>query len=324
MESHVSSSVLTPDAWWLDAPEDDFWRNAECISIYDPRHIWHKSSPRSLLTPRVDTTTNARIKSYLFKDVLQVANDDIFPAGDYEATNGKKKRAYDVSKPGEAEDKDRSLEESKRRAKAKVQDIALCNRFTHMFTWTLNGELIDRYSSDEVYKKVRAFLSNMSQRKNFRYVCIPEYHERKPGEEAPAIHMHGLCILGDVQIVPSLRSDGSQRQTPEGRPIFNMTDWSWGFSTVVPLDVNYERAVAYVTKYITKAESKIFGKWYLSSRTLRKAPDIIPLERMSYEECKDELKIEAGIQQEVNVYLDVKILTEEFRHDDGLRSSGLT
>ena len=39
-----------------------------------------------------------------------------------------------------------------------------------------------------------------------------------------------------------------------------MIDWKWGFSTCVPLDDNYERTVNYVTKYITKAEDKIFGK----------------------------------------------------------------
>lgn len=74
------------------------------------------------------------------------------------------------------------------------------------------------------------------------------------------------------------------------------------------VDADYERAIGYVTKYITKADSKIFGKWYLSSRTLRKAPDIIPLERMNYNEFKDEQKI-AVYRCEMNVYLDVKILS---------------
>lgn len=268
--------------------------------------------PHSLHVPRVDVTTNVRIKSYLSKDVLQVANDSIFPTGDFEPQGGKKRRTYQVSAPGEAEDQERSLEESKRRAKGKVQDIALCNLFTHMFTWTLDGKLIDRYDSEEVYKKVRAFLSNTSQRKGFRYVCIPEYHEQKQGEERPAIHMHGLCMLGDVQIAPALKDDGEQRHTKEGRPIFNMQDWSWGFSTVVPLDENYERAIAYVTKYITKAETKIFGKWYLSSRSLKKSPDIIPLERVSFEEYRDEEKLASGEQHETTVYFDVKIVSEEY------------
>ena len=321
MPNAVSSQVLPPVEWWLDAPDDYLFRTATRISIFDPRHCFHQDAPRTLLNPRVDITTNARIKSYLFKDVLQVSNDDIFSTGNFEASDGKKKRAYDVSKPGEAENKERSLEESKRRAKCKVTDIALCNQFTHMFTWTLNGEKIDRYDKEEVYKKVRTFLSNMTQRKGFRYVCIPEFHTQKEGEEAPAIHMHGLCVLGDVQVAPSIRPDGSQRLTDSGRPIFNMIDWQWGFSTVVPLDADYERAIGYVTKYITKADSKIFGKWYLSSRTLRKAPDIIPLERMNYNEFKDEQKIEAGLQCEMNVYLDVKILSEEFKHDYGFHGS---
>ena len=50
--------------------------------------------PRGLMVPRAETVTNARIKQYLTKDVLQVANDYIFPAGDYEIAgwNGKSKR----------------------------------------------------------------------------------------------------------------------------------------------------------------------------------------------------------------------------------------
>ena len=75
--------------------------------------------PRGLMVPRAETVTNARIKQYLNKDVLQVANDYIFPSGDFETAgwDGKSKRDYDVSKPGEAKDPERSLEESKRRAK---------------------------------------------------------------------------------------------------------------------------------------------------------------------------------------------------------------
>lgn len=38
----------------------------------------------------------------------------------------------------------------------------------------------------------------------------PGISHSKRGEEAPAIHMHGLCVLGDVQVAPSIRPDGSQ------------------------------------------------------------------------------------------------------------------
>lgn len=269
--------------------------------------------PRGLMVPRAETVTNARIKQYLNKDVLQVANDYIFPSGDFETAgwDGKSKRDYDVSKPGEAKDPERSLEESKRRAKAKVKDIALCNRFTHMFTWTLNGNLIDRYDATEVYKKVRAFLSNAVQRQDFRYVLIPEYHKQKEGEDKPAIHMHGLCSLGAVPIESAFSKDGQPITDKAGRPIYNMSSWSWGFSTCVELDADYEKAVAYVTKYITKAETKIFGKWYLSTRSLVKAPDIIPLECMNFEEFRDEEKILKSEQHESVIYRDVRVVSEE-------------
>lgn len=273
--------------------------------------------PTALRVPQVDCVTNARIKRYLAKDVLQVANDDIFPVGDCELTGtwNRRKSTKCVSKTGPAADPVRSLEESKRRARAKVRDIALLNPFSYMFTWTLNGELVDRYDPVEVYKKVRAFLSNATQRKGFRYVCIPEYHTQKVGEEKPALHLHGLCTLGDVAIAPARLPSGDQRVDKHGRPIFNMTDWSWGFSTCVPLDDNYERAVNYVTKYITKCDAKIFGKWYLSSRALRKAPDIISIERVPFDQFRDQEKIDSRAQTETNVYLDVRIVSEEFERD---------
>ena len=62
-----------------------------------------------------------------------------------------------------------------------------------------------------------------------------------------------------------------------------MSDFPFGFSTCVQLDEDYIKAASYVVKYITKADEKIFGKWYLSSRNLRKKPDIIPLERMNFD-----------------------------------------
>ena len=288
------------------------WRE----SIFSPVWLRHATSPKTLNVRHADTVTNARIKRYLAKDVLQVANTELFPMGDFEMHNSKRKRLYDVSLPGEATDPERSLFESKRRAKSKVRDIALCNRFSHMFTWTLDPELIDRYDAKAIYKKVRTFLTNATQRKGFRYVCIPEYHTLKEGEERPAIHMHGLCILGDVRTAPAHTPSGQPICDNSGREVLNMKDWTLGFSTCVRLDADYERAVNYVCKYITKAETKIFGKWYLSSRSLQKAPDIIPVEPIDYDRFRDEKKIAEKKQTETNVYRDVTIVSEEYERND--------
>lgn len=256
--------------------------------------------------PRFETRTNARLKLYPFFYVHQVSNSDIFSRGDFETSDGKPFRPYVVPSKGNAKDPERSHYESRRRAVSAVRDIALCNIFEYMFTWTLDGSLIDRYDSKEIYKKVRSFLTHASSRKGFKYVLIPEYHKQKEGEDNPAIHMHGLCCLGSVQISPSGLNDKS------GRPIFNMVDWNWGFSTCVPLDLNYKRAVNYVTKYITETEVKIFGKWYLSSRNLLKRPDIVPLDGEIFEEFRDEEKLADKRQIERTVYAGVKIVSEEF------------
>lgn len=254
------------------------------------------------------TRTNARIKRYMSFDTVQVSNAEIFRRSPfYEDENGDKpSRGYSVPPKGEGIDPDRSLLESQRRARNAIQDIAYCNRFTHMFTWTLSPELIDRYDPDKVYKKVRAFLSNMSQRRDFRYVCIPELH--KDG----AIHMHGLCCLGSVSIVPSIRKNGSFRRDHAGRQIYNMDAWSWGWSTCVALDGNYERAVSYVSKYITKSDTKIFGKWYLSSRCLKKRPEVVALEPISYDDYRDSLKDTGQNPTETTIFRDIKILSIDY------------
>lgn len=259
-----------------------------------------------------DVTTNARMKKYLNKAVVQVANADVFPACNYELYDskiaGKRKRSYDVPPKGQAVNPQRALEESQRRAASKIRDIALCNHFTHFFTWTLSSDMIDRYDVQEIYKKLRVFLSNVSRRKNFQYVLVPEYHKKKEGEERPALHFHGLCVLGKVSVVRACCKDGSFLFDSAGREIYNMIDWKYGFSTCVPLDENYLKAVNYVCKYISKSEEKIFGKWYLSSRSLVKSPDIIPLARIDFDSFVDSNRVQVFS----NIYNDVVLVSEDY------------
>lgn len=219
----------------------------------------------SFAVTSTDITSNARVKAYPSLDVLQVANDAIFRKPGYEP----RKRPYDVPSKGKADDPTRSLAVSRSRAKAAVRDIALCNCFPCFFTWTLDPKLIDRYDRTEVSKQVQTFLRNASQRKGFRYILVPELHQDG------AIHFHGLCALGSVAVAPAISPyTGKQILDNGGRPVFNMLGWKYGHSTCVYIDDNYEAACNYVAKYITKAQEKIFGKWYYSSRDLKKRPDI--------------------------------------------------
>lgn len=249
-----------------------------------------------------DIITNARLKVYKEFKVLQVSNVQMFKDGGWEAEKPRFKLMS--SDP----DKERSLESSRARAKRAIYDVGMCNRFEYFFTWTLNKDYVDRFNVDEVYKKVRTFLSNAVQRKAFEYVLIPEKH--KDG----AIHMHGLCNLGTVRIERAKSPyTGHELFDGSGRDIFNMLDWWLGHSTCVKLDENYEKAVGYITKYITKSEEKIFGKWYLSSRNLQKKPEYLMIDYIPYDDFVNPEKVGQGIQSVVNVYKDVKICNEVIR-----------
>ena len=142
---------------------------------------------------------------------------------------------------------------------------------------------------------------------------MPEYHKKKAGEDRPAIHLHGLCHLGKVRIERARDKLGRRRTDKEGRPVFNMLDWKYGFSTCIPLDENYERTANYVAKYITKGNGgKIFGKWYLHSRDLVKGPNTYPHDPENYDEFRDEEKLKAHIQHEGEIYNGLRVLSEEF------------
>ena len=69
----------------------------------------------------------------------------------------------------------------------------------------------------------------------------------------------------------------------------------------------------YVIKYITKSDCKIFGKWYLSSRGLKKGPELIPLEPIRYDTFRDQEKLKVHIQNENQIYPDGPfMIIEEF------------
>ena len=261
------------------------------------------------------THTNARVKIYPTEKVIQVCNKAIFPVkkGNQNETKQISAAADDNSLKIEKEcaDPERSRYEARKRAEGAIRDIAKCNRFTYMLTLTLDAGKIDRYATDIIMKKLRPFLSNMSQRKGFQYLLVPEYHKLKQGEETPAIHFHGLCNLGGVKIAPAVDEDGAQRVDDAGRPIYNMVDWPYGWSMVVPLDKDYGKAVRYITKYVSKQKQKIFGKYYFCSRNLKKGPEIIPIPQgKSFYKFKDEDRIIGGVQSYHTLYTDTVLLSE--------------
>lgn len=201
------------------------------------------------LSPTLKTALNvyANTKEKIYPNgerKFTVCSKPIFKIDEYmESTDD----SEPIPKPKNMSNEVRS--DSVKRAKEKIFDIAMCNTFTHFITWTLDKEQIDRYDPAVVSKKLKKYLDNLVQRKNLRYLVIPEHH--KDG----AIHMHGL-ISGDLKMVDS------KRKTDDGKIIYNMPEWTLGWSTAIELDGEQENIAKYMTKYITKDFRKIFGSFY--------------------------------------------------------------
>lgn len=183
-----------------------------------------------------------------------VCSKPIFKDKAFECVNQiirKRNSSYNMSNP--------VRNDSILRAKRKVFDIAMLNKFDYFITWTLDKNKIDRYDVKEIKQKLLTFLSNLRQRYNAKYLLIPEFHKDK------AIHMHGL-FSGDFKLIDS------GIKTKDGKIIYNMPQWTYGFSTAIEISGDYLNVCKYITKYVEKDFKKIFGKFYYSGGVLIREP----------------------------------------------------
>lgn len=147
------------------------------------------------------------------------------------------------------------------RAKRKIHDIAALNPFQYFVTLTLDASKINRQSSDEVGQKLKTFLSNKVRRNDMSYIIVPEYHK-----DGKSIHLHGL-VSGRFKLTDS------RHRTKDGRPIYNMVDWPYGFSTCIELKGDREAVAHYIAKYVTKDTQKILGNFYYAGGEIRRTPE---------------------------------------------------
>ena len=200
---------------------------------------------------------NTRVKLYPdgSMDVL-VCEKPIFGTAGWESHH-KGRRIRDLP-IGAADGPDRAM----RRARALVRELALANSELSLFvTLTLDQSRVDRYDMAAITRKLNFWLDNSVRRRGLAYVLVPERH--KDG----AIHFHGLFNRA-LALVDSGHKDGG------GHVIYNLPQWSLGFTTAIELYGERDAAVGYVTKYIGKQGEKPGGRWYYSGGALRR-PDVM-------------------------------------------------
>lgn len=202
-------------------------------------------------------------------------SDSSFTSSEHKKKKNKKK----IDKALSSDEKSRGeRSDSLQRAKSKVFDLVVMNDFTYFLTITidinsLNVNGFDSTDTALVMRKVGNWLNNQVKRKGLIYLLIPEYHE-----DGKKIHCHAL-INSVFDFVDSgyrlFRGKSYRSETllsmrvkhiDKLKVVYNVPDWHYGYSTAIKLDGAKERVASYVTKYITKGNDKIFGKYFWSSK----------------------------------------------------------
>lgn len=134
--------------------------------------------------------------------------------------------------------------------KNRIYNIARSNTWEWFITLTFDRTITDSSDYDTVVRRLQIFLNHLQQRQcpDMKYLIVPELH--KDNEH---YHFHGLLSSCD-----GLRFRYSGHDTKKGDPIYNILNWSWGFTTATRI-TDTRRASSYITKYIMK-ESEQFLK----------------------------------------------------------------
>ncbi|MEG1847860.1 MAG: hypothetical protein RR238_05250 [Lachnospiraceae bacterium] len=108
---------------------------------------------------------------------------------------------------------------------------------------TFDREKVDSSNYDEVTKKLQKFLNHLKERysPDLKYLIVPELHKDKLH-----YHFHGiLANTGSIRFLPS------GHYTDDNEKIYNIKNWSFGFTTATRVK-DSQRVSSYITKYISK------------------------------------------------------------------------
>lgn len=177
------------------------------------------------------------------------------------------KDGWEHMEPDPEEKRERSVRSSTNRSKNEIYGIARANEWTFFLTLTFDRNKTDSADYDLIMKRCSKWLNNLKIRycPNLRYLIVPELHADKEHW-----HLHGL--LGDAD---GLKLLDSGHRDAQGRIIYNLQNWRYGFSTVTEVG-EQARVSSYITKYITKDLCDILKNKhrYLVSNNCLRAKDV--------------------------------------------------
>ena len=150
------------------------------------------------------------------------------------------------------------------RAKMNAFDKILCNPDLDTFaTFTISPEHVkDRASWEDVYHRLRDWLSNRVKRRGLKYVICPERHK------LGGIHFHAIMNSVALKLTPATNAHTGAPLVHNGQPLYNVADFNFGFTSaelIQSATLDREKVAKYIFKYMGKQgiEGKIGGRYAL-------------------------------------------------------------
>lgn len=165
-------------------------------------------------------------------------------------------------------DVQRTINNSRKRTLDNIYGYVLSNSWDYFLTLTFNPQKVTRENDEDIKYVWELFRKKLQYRNsNVKIFAIPERHPT-----SGCLHFH--CLIGDIDLTDYLvRAINPKNNKPlfsNGRAVYNLTLFDFGFSTVVKTDSKNLVIANYLTKYVTKDLGNIGynKKSYYNTRNL--------------------------------------------------------
>lgn len=186
-----------------------------------------------------------------------------------------------------------STDAARSRAASRVREFALCNDWEYFYTQTFNINSIDRFSMEDITKKMQEMFKYYRKKKSmkFRYLVIAELHKNPKAEKEKELAKQGIYAIHLHGFVSGLQK-GDLFVNDKGYTASHYF-WKLGWNSMSPIK-DKNRISSYILKYINKDTLQFSNRYYyLSSRGLQRAfVSEIDLEEneidnwLNFEHCK--------------------------------------
>ncbi len=263
---------------------------SECAMLFETKKQRHERivkryekmlAEKELNRQCPENAYNLRVLNYPYGQQLTYYTNSV---AYHNKPHEKLERSYHNSERTD-EEREHCINVSLARTKNTIYNIARSHNWKWFVTFTFNRTKTNAGDFKAVMKRMARNLNNTKQRKcpNLKYLVVPELHLDNTN-----YHFHGLFSgCDELQFVFSGHFD------KKGRPVFNIPNWSWGFSTATLVD-DSAAASNYICKYITKeTEHYLFGqRRYLSNAPKTEAEKhfVWNSKREVMESCADDIR----------------------------------